>query len=343
MLISEFDYDLPPELIAQKPLARRDDSRMMIVRRRKGTITHARFRDLPDFLNAGDVLVLNNTKVTPAKAWGVRDGKEVEFLFLKETERDIWEVLCRPARKIKIGDRIVFAPGCEARVTGIGQRGKRLLRFPGGGVRERLGEIGFAPLPPYIKRRRDETELRDFDLARYQTVFARREGSIAAPTAGLHFTRPALGRLKEDGVIVCQVRLDVGQATFQPVEVETVEAHRMLEERYEIGTRSARTINLAKKERRPVVAVGTTVVRTLESARTEGGVAAGEGSTALFIYPGYKFLVVDRLLTNFHLPRSTLLMLVSAFAGTALVREAYAEAVREKYRFYSYGDCMLIL
>jgi S-adenosylmethionine:tRNA ribosyltransferase-isomerase len=343
MLISEFNYELPPELIAQKPLARRDDSRMMVVRRHEGIILHARFRDLPDFLNPGDVLVLNNTKVIPAKAWGVRDGKEVEFLFLKEKENDVWEVLCRPARKIRVGDRIVFAPGFEAQVIGTGQRGKRLLRFAGRGVRERLGQIGFAPLPPYIRRRRDETELRDFDLARYQTVFARCEGSIAAPTAGLHFTRRALGRLRQDGVIVCPVTLDVGQATFQPVESETVEAHRMLEERYEIGARSASTINLAKKERRPVVAVGTTVVPGPASARTEGGVAAGARSTALFIYPGYEFRVVDKLLTNFHLPRSTLLMLVSAFAGPELIRKAYAQAVRENYRFYSYGDCMLIL
>jgi S-adenosylmethionine:tRNA ribosyltransferase-isomerase len=344
MLISEFDYQLPPELIAQKPLARRDDSRMMVVRRREGKFLHALFRDLPDFLNPGDVLVLNNTKVIPAKAWGLRDGKEVEFLFLKEVKKDIWEVLCRPAKKIRVGDRIVFVPGFEAQVIGTGQRGKRLLRFAGGGVRKQLAQIGFAPLPPYIKRRRDETGLRDLDLARYQTVFARREGSIAAPTAGLHFTRQALGRLRKQGVVVCPVTLDVGQATFQPVEAKTIEAHRMLEEQFEIGGRSARVINLAKAEGRPVVAVGTTVVRAIESAWAERGeVAAGARSTSLFIYPGYKFRVVDRLLTNFHLPRSTLLMLVSAFAGTALIREAYAEAVREKYRFYSYGDCMLIL
>jgi S-adenosylmethionine:tRNA ribosyltransferase-isomerase len=344
MLISEFDYQLPPELIAQKPLARRDDSRMMVVRRREGKFLHALFRDLPDFLNPGDVLVLNNTKVIPAKAWGLRDGKEVEFLFLKEVKKDIWEVLCRPAKKIRVGDRIVFVPGFEAQVIGTGQRGKRLLRFAGGGVRKQLAQIGFAPLPPYIKRRRDETGLRDLDLARYQTVFARREGSIAAPTAGLHFTRQALGRLRKQGVVVCPITLDVGQATFQPVEAKTIEAHRMLEEQFEIGGRSARVINLAKAEGRPVVAVGTTVVRAIESAWAERGeVAAGARSTSLFIYPGYKFRVVDRLLTNFHLPRSTLLMLVSAFAGTALIREAYAEAVREKYRFYSYGDCMLIL
>jgi len=210
-------------------------------------------------------------------------------------------------------------------------------------VPELLRELGFAPLPPYIKRRRDQAELRHQDIERYQTVFARREGSIAAPTAGLHFTAEALGGLEAKGVIVCPVRLDVGLATFQPVAAETVEAHRMLEERYEIGESSAQAINLAKKQKRPVVAVGTTVVRTLESAWTKGGVAPGSRSTRLFIYPGYAFRVVDRLLTNFHLPRSSLLMLVSALAGVELIREAYAEAVRQRYRFYSYGDCMLII
>jgi S-adenosylmethionine:tRNA ribosyltransferase-isomerase len=343
MLVSEFDYNLPRELIAQKPLVRRDDSRMMIVRRREGSIHHGQFRDFPGYMNPGEVLVLNNSKVIPAKTWGVRDGKEVEFLFLKEVEPDVWEVLCRPAKKVRTGDRIQFAPGFEAEAAGTIARGKRLLRFPGGRVREMLAKIGFAPLPPYIKRQREETGLRNYDLERYQTVFARREGSIAAPTAGLHFTREALDVLEKKGVIVCPVSLDVGQATFQPVEAETVEDHRMLEESYEISADSAETINRAKSDGRPVVAVGTTVVRTLESAWTERGVAPGSRSTSLFIRPGYEFKVVDRLLTNFHLPRSTLLMLVSALAGVELIREAYTQAVREKYRFFSYGDCMLII
>lgn len=343
MLVSEFDYELPRALIAQKPPERRDDSRMMVVRRREGTIHNGQFRDLPEYLNAGDVLVLNNTRVMPAKAWGLKDGKEVEFLFLKEVAPDIWEALCRPAKKVKIGDRIIFAPGFEGEVIGAVARGKRQLRFPGGQVRDFLHKVGFAPLPPYIKRQRAETGLRDYDLERYQTVFARREGSIAAPTAGLHFTREALAGLEKKGLIVCYVSLDVGQATFQPVEVETVEAHRMLEETYEVGLEATNFINQAKAEGRPVTAVGTTVVRTLESAWTERGVAPGSASTGLFIRPGYDFKVVDRLLTNFHLPRSTLLMLVSAFAGVELIREAYAQAVRERYRFFSYGDCMLIL
>jgi S-adenosylmethionine:tRNA ribosyltransferase-isomerase len=343
MLTSEFDYYLPPELIAQMPLARRDDSRMMVVLRREGRILHSQFKDILEFMSPGDILVLNETKVIPAKLWGVKDGREVEFLFLKEKEKDVWEVLCRPAKRIRPEDGIIFAPGFKAQVIGTGQRGKRLLRFAGGRVLDLLREVGFAPLPPYIKRRREETDLRNYDLERYQTVFARREGSIAAPTAGLHFTRKALDSLKKKGVIVCPVSLDVGQATFQPVEAETVEAHHMLEERYEVGEGAAQTINQAKREKRPVVAVGTTVVRTLESAWREGDVAPGSRSTALFIHPGYEFRVVDKLLTNFHLPRSTLLMLVSAFAGVGLIREAYAEAVRQKYRFYSYGDCMLII
>ncbi len=343
MLISEFDYHLPRELIAQKPLERRDDSRMMVVRRREGTIRHGRFKDFPEYMSSGDVLVLNTTKVIPAKAWGLKDGKEVEFLFLKEVGPDVWEVLCRPAQKVRPGDRILFAPGFEGEVAGSAARGKRRLRFPGGRVRELLDKIGFAPLPPYIKRRKTEAGLRDYDLERYQTVFARREGSIAAPTAGLHFTPEALDGLAKRGVVVCPVSLDVGQATFQPVEAETVETHRMLEETYDIAPDSAATINRAKSEGRPVTAVGTTVVRTLESAWTEGGVAPGSRPTSLFIHPGHEFKAVDRLLTNFHLPRSTLLMLVSALAGTELVREAYAQAVREQYRFYSYGDCMLIV
>ncbi len=343
MLVSEFDYNLPRELIAQKPLEHRGDSRMMVVRRREGTIHHGQFRDIAGYMGAGEVLVINNTRVLPAKTWGMRDGQEVEFLFLMEVVPDVWEVLCRPAKKVRPGDRIVFAPGFEGEVVRSVARGKRLLRFPGGRVREFLDKVGFAPLPPYIKRQKAESGLRDYDLERYQTVFARRAGSIAAPTAGLHFTREALAGLEEKGVIICPVSLDVGQATFQTVEAETVEAHRMLEETYEISLDSAKIISRAKSEGRPVVAVGTTVVRTLESAWTERGVAPGSQPTSLFIHPGHEFRVVDRLLTNFHLPRSTLLMLVSAFAGPELIREAYAQAVREKYRFFSYGDCMLII
>jgi S-adenosylmethionine:tRNA ribosyltransferase-isomerase len=343
MLVSEFDYLLPPELIAQKPLLRRDDSRMMVVRRREGEIIHARFKDLPEYLGAGDVLVLNNTKVIPAKAWGKKEGKEIEFLFLKERQKGIWEVLCRPAKRVRLGDTIIFSPGFQAQVVGIEARGKRLLDFSSGDVLAELRKTGYAPLPPYIRRAKTEDDQRTFDLERYQTVFARKEGAIAAPTAGLHFTSQSLKGLRAKGIQVCTINLEVGLATFQPVEAERVEGHRMLEENYAIGLQTARTIDRAKEEGRPVVAVGTTVVRTLESAWQDGRVREGSRSTDLFIYPGFRFRVVDRLLTNFHLPKSTLLLLVSAFAGRELVLKTYREAVRERYRFYSYGDCMLIL
>lgn len=343
MRLSSFDYSLPPELIAQRPLPRRDDSRMMVVDRREGKIAHDRFKNLPRYIQRGDVIVLNTSRVIPAKAWGKKDGREVEFLFLREVEMGIWEVLCRPAKRVRPRSRIAFGPGFEAEVVASEPRGKRLLRFSSSDVQRRLKEIGYAPLPPYIKRKREDWELREFDQKRYQTVYARREGAIAAPTAGLHFTLATLRQLKEKGTLVCSLQLEVGLATFQPVEADRLENHRMLSEWYSIGPGIARTIASAKEERRPVLAVGTTVVRALESAWQGGRLLAGRRSTDLFIHPGFRFRVVDRLLTNFHLPRSTLLMLVSAFSGRELILRAYEEAVRERYRFYSYGDCMLIL
>lgn len=342
MRVSDFEYHLPPELIAQKPLPRRDDSRMMVVRR-QGEIVHSRFKDLPGYLATGDVLVLNETRVIPAKTWGRKDGQEIEFLFLKETNPGTWEVLCRPARQVRPKDTIEFSPRLKAGVVGMESRGRRLLDFSSGDVRAELHKIGFAPLPPYIKRRKAEADQRMFDLERYQTVFAREEGAIAAPTAGLHFTPGFLRGLRAKGVQVCPVNLEIGWATFQPVEVERVEEHRMLSERYTVSPGAAKCINQAKSKGRPVTAVGTTVVRALESACQDGRVEQGSRSTDIFIYPGFRFQVVDRLLTNFHLPKSTLLMLVSAFAGRELILEAYSEAVHERYRFYSYGDCMLIL
>lgn len=343
MLVSGFDYSLPPELIAQRPLPHRDDSRMMVIRRREKEITHARFRDLPEFFRPGDVLVLNAIKVIPAKTWGKVNGREVEFLFLEEIRKGVWEVLCRPAKMVRPGREVVFSAGLKGEVEGQGSRGKRLLHFSSGVISKELSKIGYAPLPPYIKRGKGETGLRAFDLERYQTVFARRAGAIAAPTAGLHFTPETLALLKARRVQVCRVNLKVGQATFQPVEAEVVEDHRMLAEAYSISASAAEIINRAKKAGRPVAAVGTTVVRTLESAWRDGRFRPGTRSTEMFIFPGFKFKVVDRLLTNFHLPKSTLLMLVAAFAGKDLVLKAYSEAVRERYRFFSYGDCMLIL
>jgi len=343
LLVSDFDYDLPPELIAQHPLPHRDDSRLMVVDRRIGSIRHEPFKGLAGRLNHGDLLVLNDTKVIPARVWGTCGKAKVEFLFIREVGPGLWDVLCRPARRVREGDAVRFAAGFEARVEGIGEEGKRVLRINRADVRSELDRIGYAPLPPYIKRSREDRTARPEDLARYQTVFAKKEGAVAAPTAGLHFTADTLKGLKSKGIDIRRVTLDVGLATFQPVRAEIVMDHRMLEERYSITPAAARAVNVAKSEGRPVTAVGTTVVRTLESAWQDGLVRSGRRPTSLFIYPGYEFRVVDRLLTNFHLPKSTLLMLVAAFAGRDLILEAYREAVRERYRFFSYGDCMFIL
>ncbi len=341
--VADFDFDLPPELIAQHPLPRRDDSRMMVVDRKTGRIRHSRFREFPDLMGSGDLLVLNNTKVFPARAWGKNGGATIEFLFIRESEPGIWEVLCRPARRVRPGDIIDFDGGFKARVAETGPEGRRLLRFDGMDLAKRLRKIGYAPLPPYIKRRREDLDVRAEDLRRYQTVFARKAGAVAAPTAGLHFTEEMLRGLESRGVDVRQITLDVGLATFQPVRAEFVVEHTMLEEWYSITSSAARAINAAKKDGRPVAAVGTTVARTLESSWENGRILSGRRATSLFIYPGFTFHAIDRLLTNFHLPQSTLLMLVSAFAGRELVLRAYHEAVKEKYRFFSYGDCMLIL
>ena len=342
--LSDFDYDLPPELIAQHPLPRRDDSRMMVLDRATGAIEHRRFQEFPDHMAKSDLLVLNDTRVLPARLWGVSGQAKIEFLFVREAEPGVWDVLCRPARKVREGDEVRFPGGIRARVGAPSREdGWRLLDFGRADVRGLLREKGFAPLPPYIKRAKDDEAARPEDLQRYQTVFARKEGAIAAPTAGLHFTEGVLRGLEAKGVDVCRVTLDVGPATFQPVRAELIADHKMLEETYSVAPAEAAAVNVAKAEGRSVTAVGTTVVRTLESAWKDGAVRSGRRSTALFITPGFEFHVVDRLLTNFHLPESTLLMLVSAFAGYDLMMRAYAEAVREKYRFFSYGDCMLIL
>jgi S-adenosylmethionine:tRNA ribosyltransferase-isomerase len=341
--ISDFDYDLPAELIAQHPLPRRDDSRMMIIDRNSEEIKHGRFRDFTDFMNAGDLLLLNDTKVIPARTWGTCGEATVEFLFIKELAPGLWEVLCRPARRVREGGVLRFAAGFEARVDGSGEEGKRILRFNRADVCAELKKIGYAPLPPYIRRSREDLSARPEDLVRYQTVFAKRDGAVAAPTAGLHFTEATLRELAEMKVDVRRVTLDVGLATFQPVRADIVTEHKMLEESYSITPVVARAVSAANLERRPVTAVGTTVVRTLESAWQDGKVRPGRRATSLFITPGFEFHVVDRLLTNFHLPKSTLLMLVAAFAGHDLIVRAYREAVRERYRFFSYGDCMLVM
>ncbi len=341
--VSDFDYDLPGELIAQHPLPRRDDSRMMVVDRTTGAIRHRLFREFAENMTAGDMIVLNDTRVLPARLWGTSGEARIEFLFVRETASGVWEALCRPARRVRPGDTVRFSKGAKARVAGLGEEGHRFLDFGKTDVRTLLHRFGFAPLPPYIKRAKQDDAARPEDIDRYQTVFARKEGAVAAPTAGLHFTEAMLRELKSQGVDIRRVTLDVGLATFQPVRAELVTDHKMLEETYRISRAAATAINAAKAGARPITAVGTTVVRTLESAWENGSVRSGQRPTSLFITPGFEFHVVDSLLTNFHLPQSTLLMLVSAFAGYDLVMRAYREAVKEKYRFFSYGDCMLIL
>jgi len=317
---------------------------MMICDRDSGEIYHSHFFDIPKYFKKEDILVLNSSRVIPAKIWGKKeDGKSIEFLFLEEKDKNEWEVLCRPAKRIKLGDEISFAKDSTGQVVGIEPEGKRVIRFQHGEVFSFLKRAGYAPLPPYIKRKKGDLKFRVGDLDRYQTVFARKEGSIAAPTAGLHFTRELLDTLRDKEVKVCDLTLDVGLATFQPVRVHNVEDHRMLTEKFAISKETARDINNAIKSNHPVTAVGTTSVRALESAYEPGRVRSGQHTTDLFIFPGYPFKVIDRLLTNFHLPKSTLLMLVSAFTGKDFILKAYREAVRKKYRFYSYGDCMLIL
>jgi len=343
MWISEFDYELPARLIAQKPLPERQQSRMMVLHRETGEIIHSRFIEFPSSLRKDDVLVLNTSKVIPARVYGKTEGKEIEFLFLKELGDGLWEVLCRPAKKVRLGDAVVFSDEFEAKIASIGPEGKRTIQFTSGDILPKLKKVGFAPLPPYIKRKSKNSELRAMDIKRYQTVFAEHDGAIAAPTAGLHFTPDILKEIAARGAAIVRITLDVGLATFQPVRVTKIESHQMLEEDYTISPSASRIINSAKKESRSVTAVGTTSVRALESAFQEGKIQPGKGSTRLFIYPGYRFKAVDRLLTNFHLPKSTLLMMVSAFAGLDFIKKAYEEAVRQEYRFYSYGDCMLII
>ncbi len=344
--LSDYDFQLPEELIAQQPLPNRDESRLMVVDRKIGRLEHRIFKEIPEFFGPEDVLVLNDTRVIPARAWAHAEGKQdkhVEFLFVRELKPGLWEVLCRPARRVRPGEVFVFDPGLKGTVREKGPLGHRILEFNTTDVREKLREIGAPPLPPYIKRKKDDPRLKTLDRERYQTVFARTEGSIAAPTAGLHFTTATLEQLRKKGTEICYITLNVGEATFQPVRVEKVTEHRMLPETFFISEETAGIINRARAEGKKITAVGTTVVRTLESAFRDGQVQAGKGATELFIYPGYNFKAVDRLLTNFHLPRSTLLMLVCTFAGYELIMNAYRTAVEQRYRFFSYGDCMLII
>ncbi len=332
--LEDYYYDLPEERIAQKGVEPRDHSRLMVVERGGGVREHARFYDLPRFLRAGDLLVFNETRVIPARLYGVKEsGARVEALLVEEEAPERWWALVHPGRRLKVGARVSFGP-LAARVEAVNEEGLRLLVFDGP-VRGRLEEVGETPLPPYIRE--------PVPPERYQTVFARREGSVAAPTAGLHFTPRLLRRLAEMGVEQASVVLHVGPGTFQPVR-GSIETHRMHAERYQVPGRTAARVNRALAEGRRVVAVGTTVVRTLESAFVPGeGVRPGAGTTRLFIRPPYEFSVVGGLVTNFHLPGSTLLMLVAAFAGYRTTMAAYREALAGEYRFFSLGDAMLII
>lgn len=343
MKVSDFNYDLPKELIAQHPMEKRDESRLMVLHRDTKQIEDKTFKDVIDYLEPGDCLVRNNTKVIPARLYGKIVGKTseklVEFLLLKQLENDNWEVMVRPGKKLREGVKVDFGDGLlHAEILEVMENGDRLVHFEYDGIfNEILDKIGLMPLPPYITER-----LKDKD--RYQTVYAKYDGSAAAPTAGLHFTEELLEKIKEKGIEIANVTLHVGIGTFRPVKVENIEEHHMHSEHYYIKQEDVDKINKAKREGHRIIAVGTTSCRVLESiAKDNGEVEPTEGDTSIFIYPGYKFKCIDCLITNFHLPESTLIMLVSSLATKEFIMEAYNKAVDEKYRFFSFGDAMLIL
>ncbi len=341
MKTSDFNFDLPKDLIAQDPLENRSASRLLVMDKNTGALEHRHFYDVVEYLNPGDCLVLNNTKVIPARLYGVREGTgaSIEILLLRRKENNVWETLARPGKKAKPGTRIVFGEGLlVGEVIGVAEEGNRLIRFSYEGIFEEiLDRLGQMPLPPYITH-----ELKDKN--RYQTVYAKYDGSAAAPTAGLHFTPELLEQIRKKGIRIVEVTLHVGLGTFRPVKAEDVTQHHMHSEFYQIDECAAAAINETRAWGGRIVCVGTTSCRTIESAaREDGTVAPGSGWTDIFIYPGYRFKVLDALITNFHLPESTLLMLVSALAGRDHVLAAYEEAVDRKYRFFSFGDAMLIL
>lgn len=343
MKITDFDFELPDELIAQKPLKNRESSRMLFINRHENAWRDESFSSFPNFLNENDVLVLNNTKVFPARLLGNSEtGARIELFLVKEIENQIWETLARPARRLKIGKKIRFGENLTAEVTEKTDEGRVVVKFEANGdFNEILDFIGKTPLPPYIKR---DEEKADEDRARYQTVFAKNRGAIAAPTAGLHFTPEIFEKIKKRGVKIVEITLHVGYGTFEPVRVEDLSEHSVMPESVEISEEAARILNDAKATDQRIIAVGTTTTRALESSISDDGkISAGRREANLTIIPGYKFRAIDGLLTNFHLPQSSLLVLVSTFAGHELIINSYKHAVAEKYRFYSYGDCMLIL
>lgn len=340
MKTDDFDFDLDESLIAQHPIKNRDESRLMVMSRSSGEISHKKFYDIIDYLNPGDVLVLNDTRVIPARLFGNRPGKDekIEVLLVQRGDDDVWETLVKPGKKMKLGSEISFGDGLlKGEVVDISDEGNRFVKFYYDGIFEEiLDKLGNMPLPPYITEKLEDKE-------RYQTVYAKHEGSAAAPTAGLHFTKELLKKIEEKGVIVKFVTLHVGLGTFRPVKVDDVEKHNMHSEMYIMPKDTADAINEAKKNGNNVIAVGTTCIRTLESvAKKHGDIREDSGWTDIFIYPGFEFKVVDSLITNFHLPKSTLLMLVSAFSTKENILRAYDIAVKERYRFFSFGDAMFI-
>jgi len=341
MKVSDFNYNLPQELIAQVPIKNRDESRLMVLDKKNKTIEHKIFKDIINYLKPGDCLVRNNTKVIPARLYGIKEetGINVEFLLLNRIEGDYWEVMVRPGRRLKEGTKVIFGNGIlQAEILEIMNGGNRKVKFTYEGIfNEILDKIGLMPLPPYIHEKLKEKD-------RYQTVYAKYEGSAAAPTAGLHFTNELLEEIRQKGIDIANVTLHVGIGTFRPVKEENVEEHAMHTEHFYIKQEDVEKINKAKKEGHRIIAVGTTSCRVLESIADENGyVKPIEADTGIFIYPGYKFKCIDGLITNFHLPESTLIMLVSALAGKDYIIHAYEEAVKEKYRFFSFGDAMAIL
>jgi len=341
MELKDFHYDLPEELIAQEPIANRDMSRLLVLDKNNGEIKHRSFRDILEYLNEGDCLVMNNTRVIPARLIGVKKESmgSIEFLLLNRKDKDIWEVMVRPGKRAKKGAVFLFGEGeLEGEVVEILEGGNRLVRFNYRGIFEEvLDSLGIIPLPPYIKKELTERE-------RYQTVYSKHDGSAAAPTAGLHFTNELLQQLAETGVKIAYLTLHVGIGTFRPVKVSNIEEHKMHSEYYELTAENAEIINNARKNGGRIICTGTTSTRTLESImQKKGSLKEDKGWTDIFIYPGYEFKIIDGLITNFHLPESTLLMLVCALAGRDNIMRAYKEAVKERYRFFSFGDAMLII
>ncbi|HSA06859.1 MAG TPA: tRNA preQ1(34) S-adenosylmethionine ribosyltransferase-isomerase QueA [Candidatus Gastranaerophilales bacterium] len=345
MKLSDYDYELPKELIAQFPLDRRDTSNLMVLNRENKTLHHKKFFDIADYLSENDVLAVNNTKVFPARLIGKKStGANIEIFLLEKKTEKTWHALIKPAKRVKEEMEIFFSEKLKAKILSREEEDKwKIELIYEGNFEEILNETGEAPLPPYINRNQRDQNTKRLDCQRYQTVYAQNTGSVAAPTAGLHFTEEIFNKLKEKNVEICSVSLNVGLGTFKPVRVENIFDHKMDNEHYEIPENTAKIIKKAKDTGKNIVAVGTTTTRALETAfNSNGELLSSSGYSNLFIYPGYEFKIINKLTTNFHLPCSTLLMLVSAFAGKDYVFHAYAEAIKNKYRFYSYGDCMFI-